>query len=69
MGILELAFVVCSTTSPIHCEEKSLLFTDEISVFACTMGAMPQLAKWIEEHPKWQIKKWKCRSFKSEKSA
>jgi hypothetical protein len=26
----------------------------------CTMAAPPYFAKWAEEHPQWQIKRWKC---------
>jgi hypothetical protein len=58
--MIELLFVVCITGAPTECEEKSLIFTD-LTATTCVMGAQPQLAKWIETHPKWRIASWKCR--------
>jgi hypothetical protein len=28
---------------------------------ACMMGAQPQLARWVSEHPNWRIAEWTCR--------
>ncbi len=57
--MIELIFVVCLSASPTDCEERSLLYTD-ISPMACLMGAQPELAKWTETHPRWQIERWRC---------
>ena len=58
--MIELLFVVCLSTDPTACEERSLLYTD-VSPMACAMGAQPELAKWAEGHPKFRIAKWRCR--------
>ena len=61
--MIELLFVTClSATAPQgdSFRERSLVFTD-LSPMTCMMGAQPQLAKWVEEHPGQQIKSWKCR--------
>ncbi len=27
----------------------------------CLMRAQPEIAKWAEAHPKWNVKRWTCR--------
>lgn len=58
--MIELMFVVCLSTAPTECENRSLLFTD-ISPMACMMGAQPELAKWAESHPRYSVGRWSCR--------
>ena len=59
--MIELLFVVCMTTSPEQCKNQSMLYTD-ITPNQCTMGAQPELAKWVNQHPNWTIKKWECQT-------
>ena len=59
---MELLFVACLVGEPERCEEKSLQFVDPISHTACMRGAQPQLALWVNEHPKWRIAEWTCRT-------
>lgn len=62
--MVELLFVTCmvmSQSSAESCREHSLLFTD-ISPMTCMMGAQPQLAKWVNEHPGQRLRGWKCRA-------
>lgn len=61
--MIELVFMACLSTAPNTCEEKSLQFAENLTPMACMMGAQPELAKWIESHPKWQVARWKCRSI------
>lgn len=58
--MIELMFVACLATAPDDCFERSLVFTD-VSPMMCMMGAQPQLAKWVNEHPKYQVRSFKCR--------
>lgn len=58
--MIELVFTACLASSPAVCEERSLTFID-VSPMTCMMGAQPQLAKWVESHPKWKVSGWKCR--------
>ena len=62
--MIELAFVVCLSTSPTTCEHRALQFTD-VSVTTCTQGAQPQLAQWVNEHPGWQIQRWTCQPIQA----
>lgn len=57
--MIELLFVACLQTSPLECQERSIIYTD-ISPDACLSNAPPELAKWAADHPKWMIARWKC---------
>lgn len=57
--MIELVFVVCLSASPTSCEDRAMQFSD-VSLMACTLGAQPHLAQWINEHPGWQIQRWTC---------
>lgn len=59
--MIELLFIACISGSPATCEEKSLIYTD-LTARSCMMGAQPQLAKWVETHPKWRIARWTCQT-------
>lgn len=59
----ELFFIACLIGEPNRCEEKALQYVEIPSAMACMIGAQPQLAEWVERHPKWRIAKWSCRSF------
>ena len=60
MSPIELIVTVCAVLSPNTCEETHLTFHSTISRQQCTMGAMPYIARWVGEHPKWKAVKWRC---------
>ena len=60
MTPIELIVTVCAVLSPTTCEETHLTFTSSISRQQCAMGAMPYIAQWVGEHPKWKAVKWRC---------
>jgi hypothetical protein len=37
-----------------------MVFTD-VTPMTCMIGAQPELAKWVEEHPNWKVSRWSCR--------
>jgi hypothetical protein len=57
--MIELLFVACLAASPEDCRERSLVFSD-ITPMTCMMGAQPELAKWVNEHPDYTVRSWKC---------
>lgn len=57
--MIELIFVACLSSAPADCQERSLLYTD-VTPMACMMGAQPELAKWVNQHPNMRISSWKC---------
>lgn len=60
--MIELFFVACLSSSSVECEERSLLFSPEISQRTCMMKAPPELAKWVAAHPRWRVAEWSCRT-------
>ena len=59
--MVELLFVVCLSTAPETCINRSLVFTD-ITPERCVIGAQPELAKWIAAHPNYRIARWRCQN-------
>ncbi|QHQ34666.1 hypothetical protein [Algicella marina] len=57
--MIELIFMACLATNPVECEERRMHYVD-VSLMQCVMAAQPQLAKWTETHPGWQVGRWKC---------
>jgi len=63
--MIELVFTACLVATPETCEDRHLTFAESLSPMQCLMGAQPELAKWSEAHPKWEIGKWKCRAVRT----
>ena len=63
--MIELLFVVCLAGSTTECQEQSLLYQD-ISTQTCVFAAQPELAKWVETHPNFRIRSWKCQPLRFE---
>lgn len=60
--MLELIVSVCLLDDPNRCKDVNLVFSDEnVTQMQCMMGAAPEIAKWVDEHPKWVAKRWQCR--------
>ena len=62
--MIELVFIACLSASPVDCEERSLLYTD-LAPLACVMGAQPELARWVQTHPRWRIHSWRCATLQN----
>jgi hypothetical protein len=60
--MLELVVSVCLIQDPSRCKDVSLVYSAEMTTpMQCMMGAQPEIAKWMEGHPKWALKRWACR--------
>ena len=57
--MIELIFVACLTAAPATCERRAIQYVD-ITVASCNMGAQPELAVWVNQHPGWRIQRWAC---------
>jgi hypothetical protein len=55
-----LILSVCLVDDTEVCKDVNLAFMEDVSPMQCVMAAQPEIAKWIEAHPKWVQKKWKC---------
>lgn len=58
--MIALVFVTCLQISPTVCEERSLLFSEQMTPMACLMNAQPHLAEWRATHPDWKISSFRC---------
>jgi hypothetical protein len=59
--MIELLVSVCLISEPERCKDVSLVFDgDSVTPMQCMMGAQPEIARWMESHPKWQLKRWAC---------
>lgn len=63
--MIELVISACLVTVPWECKDFKETFIEEfLTPMKCVMHAQPELAKWKEEHPGWEITKYRCqRSF------
>ena len=60
MGLIELIMTFCVAAQMNVCEEQHLQFAFSGSLRQCAMGAQPYIARWIGEHPKWTVVRWRC---------
>lgn len=63
--MVELIFVACLASAPTDCSERRLLFSD-ISPMTCLIGAQPELAKWVYQHPAYTVASWKCQGYRQD---
>ncbi len=59
--MIELVFTACLLSGDSVCTERKLTYVENISPMMCMMHAQPELAKWNEGFPKWQVKRWSCK--------
>lgn len=59
--MIELFFVTCLAADPTQCQDRSMLFAQEIGVMSCMLHGQTQLAAWAQTHPRDKVQKWQCR--------
>ncbi|ABS65292.1 hypothetical protein Xaut_0033 [Xanthobacter versatilis] len=63
-GEVTVMFVVlyaCLITAPATCREERINVSVEVAApTACMMSSQFTIAQWSEEHPQWQVGRWKC---------
>lgn len=60
--MVELLFITCMAAAPDDCQERRLILGD-VSPTMCQHLAQPELARWMENHPELDIRRWECRSM------
>ena len=59
--MIELVFSVCLLADPGTCRDVHLTFAEAgVTPYQCMMHGQPQIAQWINGHPKWQVRKFRC---------
>lgn len=55
-------FLACMITQPTVCHDQQMQFVSDrdLTLQQCMHNAMPELAKWAEQHPKFRIVRFSC---------
>jgi hypothetical protein len=52
-----LILVVCLAASPNVCRKEAI----PVEGISCIVQGQMPAARWLDEHPKWLLKTWRCR--------
>lgn len=60
-----LILLVCMTGDPTVCKSEKT-YVSYPSPFACMLGAQPEAARWLDDHPGWTLKSILCQNADDE---
>jgi hypothetical protein len=59
--MFELVFSACLIADPQSCKDVHLTYEGQrVSLMECAMVGQSEMAKWIEAHPKYRVRKFRC---------
>jgi hypothetical protein len=58
--MLAIIISACLVHEPNVCKDYKVPLMFDVSSEMCMLHAPPHFAKWAEDHPGWQIKRWRC---------
>jgi hypothetical protein len=58
--MLAIVLSACLTNDPNVCRDYKIPIDADIDAMTCMAEAPPHFAKWTEEHPGWQVTRWRC---------
>ena len=59
--MIVLVLSVCLMAEANTCKDVHLTYSAEsVTPMQCMMGGQAQIAQWVNGHPQWQVKRWKC---------
>jgi hypothetical protein len=58
--VIAILLTACLIGEPTTCRDDKIALLPGVSLTQCLMTALPQLAKWSEEHPGWHVERWQC---------
>ena len=57
--MIELIIAACLATG--ECRESRLAYdATDISLMTCMIAGQTEVARWQQQHPKWQKRRWRC---------
>jgi len=57
--MIELIIAACLATG--ECRESRLAYdASDVSLMTCMVAGQAEVARWQQQHPKWQIRRWRC---------
>lgn len=59
--MLAIILSACLVSDPGQCRDHRLPADNIVDPTRCVMYAQPYVAKWADEHPDWEVKKYACR--------
>lgn len=65
--MLAIILSACMMNEPNVCKDYKIPLSTDVDLGRCAMDAPPYFAQWADEHPGWQIKRWRCTSADEEK--
>lgn len=57
---MELLILACLVREPSQCESFHIPFQGPMDLKSCVFRAHLLLGTWIEEHPTWAVRSWRC---------
>ncbi|MGL4397172.1 MAG: hypothetical protein ACRCS9_11580 [Hyphomicrobium sp.] len=58
--MLAIILSACMIDNPTVCKDYKITMDEASDQTSCAVYAAPYFIPWTEEHPGWQIKKWRC---------
>ena len=58
--MIAIIISACLMSDPSVCRDETVPLSAEVSPTRCIMAAPPHVAQWSEEHPGWQVVRWRC---------
>ena len=60
--MISIIISACLLSDPKVCKDYKIQLGEDVELDKCANNAPPYFVPWAEEHPGWQIKKWRCAS-------
>jgi hypothetical protein len=58
--MISIVISACLNRNPSVCREYRVPRAANVDTKGCLFQAQPHLPKWAEQHPQWEIKRWRC---------
>lgn len=58
--MVSIIISACLLADPKVCRDYKIPLSENYDAARCYLYAQPHFARWAQEHPAWEIKKWKC---------
>lgn len=59
--MVEIVLSLCLISNPGTCKDVNLTYMAEnVTPQQCMFYGQAEIAKYLQGHPRWQVKKWRC---------
>jgi len=69
--LVQLVLTYCLVAEPMRCVDHRPISdpTSEAGLHSCVLGAQPEAARWLTEHPGYELRRWRCEMGRREERA